>query len=96
MMACKTLPDFIQHRNLQRIGIEKAKSLGKYKTRKQRGKESNAKFLSKYKKAVKLLNDGHKGSEVCIVCDINKYTASKIKKIINSRDFLNFLGDVYT
>jgi len=42
-------------RERQMEGIEIAKSLGKYKNRKQRGKETIMSFLQKHKKAVELL-----------------------------------------
>ena len=66
----------------QMEGIEIAKTLGKYKNRKQRGKESTIKFIEKYKKPIELLEKGYKGSEVSKICNLNKNTVSKIKKII--------------
>jgi len=66
----------------QMEGIEIAKSLGKYKNRKQRGKESTLSFLQKHKQAVDLLEQGYKGSHVCKICNLNKNTISKIKKYI--------------
>ena len=67
----------------QMEGIEIAKSLGKYKNRKQRGKESTLSFLQKHKQAVDLLEQGYKGSHVCKICNLNKNTISKIKRYIN-------------
>ena len=69
-------------RERQMEGIEIAKSLGKYKNRKQRGKESTIKFIEKYKKPIELLEQGYKGSHVCKICNLNKNTVSKIKKFI--------------
>ena len=66
----------------QMEGIEIAKSLGKYKNRKQRGKESTLSFLQKHKQAVDLLEQGYKGSHVCKICNLNKNTISKIKRYI--------------
>lgn len=66
----------------QMEGIEIAKSLGKYKNRKQRGKETTMSFLQKHKQAVDLLEQGLKGSHVCKICNLNKNTISKIKKYI--------------
>ena len=67
----------------QMEGIEIAKSLGKYKNRKQRGKESTLSFLQKHKQAVDLLEQGYKGSHVTKICNLNKNTVSKIKKYLN-------------
>ena len=67
----------------QMEGIEIAKSLGKYKNRKQRGKESTLSFLQKHKQAVDLLEQGYKGSHVCRICNLNKNTISKIKRYIH-------------
>ena len=67
----------------QMEGIEIAKSLGKYKNRKQRGKESTLSFLQKHKQAVDLLEQGMKGSYVGKICNLNKNTVSKIKRYIN-------------
>ncbi len=64
----------------QKEGIEIAKSLGKYKNRKQRGKETTLGFLQKHKQAVDLLESGYKGSHVSRICNLNKNTISKIKK----------------
>jgi len=69
-------------RERQMEGIEIAKTLGKYKNRKQRGKESTIKFIEKYKKPIELLEQGYKGSHVCKICNLNKNTVSKIKKFI--------------
>lgn len=69
-------------RERQMEGIEIAKSLGKYKNRKQRGRESTMSFLQKHKQAVELLEQGYKGSHVCKICNLNKNTISKIKKYI--------------
>ena len=70
-------------RERQMEGIEIAKSLGKYKNRKQRGRESTLSFLQKHKQAVDLLEQGYKGSHVSKICNLNKNTISKIKKYIN-------------
>lgn len=67
----------------QMEGIEIAKSLGKYRNRKQRGKETTLGFLQKHKQAVDLLEQGYKGSHVCKICNLNKNTISKIKRYIN-------------
>ena len=67
----------------QMEGIEIAKSLGKYKNRKQRGKESILSFLQKHKQAVDLLEQGYKGSHVSKICNLNKNTISKIKRYID-------------
>ena len=67
----------------QMEGIAIAKSLGKYKKRKQRGKESTLSFLQKHKQAVDLLEQGMKGSYVGKICNLNKNTISKIKRYIN-------------
>ena len=67
----------------QMEGIEIAKSLGKYKNRKQRGKESTLSFLQKHKQAVDLLEQGYKGSHVSKICNLNKNTISKIKRYID-------------
>jgi len=67
----------------QMEGIEIAKSLGKYKNRKLRGKESTLSFLQKHKQAVDLLEQGYKGSHVCKICNLNKNTISKIKRYID-------------
>jgi hypothetical protein len=69
-------------------GIEIAKSLGKYKNRKQRGKESTLSFLQKHKQAVGLLEQGYKGSHVSKICTLNKNTVSKIKKYLNPQSVL--------
>jgi DNA invertase Pin-like site-specific DNA recombinase len=69
-------------RERQMEGIEIAKSLGKYKNRKQRGKETTLGFLQKHKQAVDLLEQGYKGSHVSKICNLNKNTISKIKKYI--------------
>lgn len=69
-------------RERQMEGIEIAKSLGKYKNRKQRGKESTMSFLQKHKQAVDLLELGYKGSHVCKICNLNKNTISKIKRYL--------------
>jgi DNA invertase Pin-like site-specific DNA recombinase len=69
-------------RERQMEGIEIAKSLGKYKNRKQRGRESTMSFLQKHKQAVDLLEQGLKGSHVCKICNLNKNTITKIKKYI--------------
>ena len=66
-------------------GIELAKSLGKYKNRKPRGRESTLVFLQKHKHAVELLEKGYKGSHVCKICNLNKNTISKINKLIRPR-----------
>ncbi len=67
----------------QMDGIEIAKSLGKYKNRKQRGKESTLSFLQKHKQAMDLLEQGYKGSHVSKICNLNKNTISKIKRYID-------------
>jgi len=69
-------------RERQLEGIEIAKSLGKYKNRKQRGKETTMGFLQKHKHAIDLLEQGYKGSHVCKICNLNKNTITKIKKYI--------------
>ena len=69
-------------RERQMEGIEIAKSLGKYKNRKQRGKETIMSFLQKHKKAVELLEQGYMGSHICKICNLNKNTITKIKKYI--------------
>jgi len=69
-------------RERQMEGISIAKSLGKYKNRKQRGSESTMMFLEKYKKPIELLEKGYKGSEVCKIYNLNKNTITKIKKYI--------------
>ena len=69
-------------RERQMEGIEIAKSLGKYKNRKQRGKETTMSFLQKHKKAIDLLEQGYKGTHVCKICNLNKNTVSKIKRYI--------------
>lgn len=66
----------------QSEGIEVAKTLGKYKNRKQRGSESTMMFLEKYKKPLELLEKGYKGSEVSKIYNLNKNTITKIKKYI--------------
>ncbi|PKP35388.1 MAG: transposase [Bacteroidetes bacterium HGW-Bacteroidetes-17] len=66
----------------QMEGIEIAKTLGKYKNRKQRGNESTMVFLQKHKKAVDLIEQGYKGSHVCKICNLNKNTISKIRRYI--------------
>jgi DNA invertase Pin-like site-specific DNA recombinase len=72
-------------RERQLEGIEIAKSLGKYKNRKPRGMESTMSFLTKHKKAVELLEQGYKGSHVCKICNLNKNTITKIKRLIIPR-----------
>jgi DNA invertase Pin-like site-specific DNA recombinase len=67
----------------QMEGIEIAKALGKYKNRKQRGKETTLSFLQKHKQAVDLLEQGYKGSHVSKICNLNKNTVSKIKRYLN-------------
>lgn len=69
-------------RERQVEGIEIAKTLGKYKNRKQRGSETTMMFLEKYKKPLELLEKGYKGSEVCKIYNLNKNTITKIKKYI--------------
>jgi|GEM_PF-419374 len=70
-------------RERQMEGIEIAKSLGKYKNRKQRGKETTLAFVKKHKRAIELLEQGYKGSHVSKICNLNKNTITKIKKCIN-------------
>lgn len=70
-------------RERQMEGISIAKSLGKYKNRKQRGTETTMDFLKKHKHALELLEQGYKGSHVSKICNLNKNTISKIKKYIN-------------
>jgi DNA invertase Pin-like site-specific DNA recombinase len=69
-------------RERQMEGIEIAKSLGRYKNRKPRGKESTINFIKKYKRPIELLEQGYKGSHVCKICNLNKNTVTKIKKFI--------------
>jgi DNA invertase Pin-like site-specific DNA recombinase len=66
----------------QMEGIAIAMSLGKYKNRKKRGKETTLDFLQKHKQAVDLLEQGYKGSHVCKICNLNKNTISKIKRYL--------------
>jgi len=69
-------------RERQMEGIEIAKSLGRYKNRKPRGKETTINFIQKYKRPIELLEQGYKGSHVGKICNLNKNTISKIKKFI--------------
>ena len=73
---------FTRGRERQMEGIEIAKFLGKYKNQIQRGKESIMSFLQKHKKAIELLEQGYMGSHVCKICNLNKNTVAKIKKLI--------------
>ena len=73
----------------QMEGIEIAKNLGKYDNRKSRGRETIMAFLQKHKKAVELLEQGYKGSHVSKICNLNKNTVSKIKKLIATKDIIS-------
>jgi DNA invertase Pin-like site-specific DNA recombinase len=66
----------------QKEGIELAKLKGVYQNRPKRGKEPVIGFLKKHQKAVQLLEEGYKGSHVSKICNLNKNTVSKIKKIV--------------
>ena len=69
----------------QKEGIKVARMMGKYKNRKTRGRETTIKFLEKHSKAVDYLERGLKGSEVGRLCNLNKNTITKVKKLVKSR-----------
>ena len=75
--------NFLQHRKLQRIGIEKAKKKGIYKGRNNGTKESTEKFLNKpiIKKVVKLLNEGYNGVEISKIVGVHTNTITKVRKV---------------
>ncbi|MCF6180502.1 recombinase family protein [Lutibacter sp.] len=75
--------NLIRERQLEGIAIAKAK--GVYDGRRKGTSESGLTFLNKKKnkKAVKLLEEGYKQSEVAKIIGLHPNTVSKIKKINN-------------
>lgn len=72
-----------QIREAQAQGIALAKARGVYQGRKQNTKETTLKFLSKPKnsKALNLLKNDYKGSEVSKIAGISPTTVCKIKRL---------------
>ncbi|MDA3911899.1 MAG: recombinase family protein [Bacteroidales bacterium] len=84
MRSFSEIENEIRHER-QMEGIEIAKTLGKYKNRKQRGTETTIDFLQKHKQALDLLEQGYKGSHVSKICNLNKNTVSKIKRYVKPK-----------
>jgi hypothetical protein len=74
--------NFDHHRELQRIGIERAKLQGKYKGRKVGSTETVNEYLNKerIKKIGELLNSGYGVRETCRVLKCSPNTIAKFKK----------------
>jgi hypothetical protein len=78
--------DFVKYKELQRIGIERAKKNGVFIGRAKGSHETSEQFLNKpkIKQAVELLNKGNLSLlEISKEVGIHFNTMTKIKKIIN-------------
>ncbi len=78
--------DFLKHKELQKIGIEKAKSEGKFIGRLKGTKEDKNTFLNKPKNlyAVELLDKGFNHIQVSKMSGLHVNTITKIRKFIKS------------
>ena len=77
--------DFVKHKELQRIGIKRAKENGVFIGRVVGTVESTEKFLkkSKSKKIIELLEKGHSYLEISSIVPCSTTTIIKINKLIN-------------
>ncbi len=83
--------DFLKIKELQKIGIEKAKKAGKYKGRVDGSIVNTDKWLKKPKisQAMEYLKLGYKASEISRIMSIHVNTITKIKRYLNSLDQIN-------
>ena len=73
---------FLNHKTLQRKGIEKARELGVYKGRRKYSGESKEMFLEKHKESVVLMKEGVKHIEISKIVGVHMNTLTKIKKLL--------------
>jgi hypothetical protein len=78
--------DFLRIKELQRIGIAKAKAKGVYVGRAPSSKETPEKFLAKpkNKKIAEYLSSGYKMAEIVSILKCSYSTVNKVKKVLNS------------
>lgn len=74
--------DFVKHRELQRLGIERAKKEGKFMGRKPGCKESPEKFLNKKKNMniMELVKRKYSYSKISEICSCSPTTIVKVVK----------------
>jgi hypothetical protein len=77
--------NFEHHKELQRIGIEKAKLAGKFMGRKPESRETLENFLNKdkTKKIIELLNNGYGIRSIMRMADCANGTVYKVKKLLS-------------
>ena len=79
--------DFVKHKELQRIGIKRAKENGVFIGRVVGTVESTEKFLnkSKSKKIIELLQKGYLYSEISSIVPCSAGTIVKVNKLTNGK-----------
>jgi DNA invertase Pin-like site-specific DNA recombinase len=92
--------NFKNYRELQKIGIEKAKANGKFTGRKAGTKEDSNKFLNKVKnkEIIELLEQGVNYRTICKNLNVSASTITKVKNIgnvITDVDKFNKFKDQY-
>jgi hypothetical protein len=82
--------DFLKIKELQKVGIEKAKKLGKYKGS---TKNSSEKWIQKPKNSevVKYLKEGYQAKEISKIVGVHVNTITKIKKYLSSLEKSEYL-----
>lgn len=80
--------NFDHHRELQRLGIEKAKLLGKYKGRKTGTKEEIDSYLTKdrTKQIIELLNNGYGPRAIMRLLKCSPNSIYKVRKYIKNQN----------
>ena len=89
--------NFVNHKELQRIGIERAKREGRYNGRKVGTVEDDLKFLSKDKNMmiINLLTDGLSYGKIIKLTSVSPTTIIKVKRTyqnFNEKDKLDLEG----
>jgi DNA invertase Pin-like site-specific DNA recombinase len=82
--------DFLKIKELQKVGIEKANKLGKYKGS---TKNSSEKWIQKPKNSevVKYLKEGYQAKEISKIVGVHVNTITKIKKYLSSLEKSEYL-----
>jgi Zn ribbon nucleic-acid-binding protein len=80
--------DFLKIKELQRIGIERAKERGVYSGRRKGAKSDMDVWAKKPKisKAIEYLNQGYKAREISKIVNIHVNTITKIKEYLRTKE----------
>jgi hypothetical protein len=83
--------DFMKIKELQKVGIEKAKRLGKYKGRTNGSYMNTEKWIQKPKnyEVVKYLKEGYRANKISEMVGVHVNTITKIKKYLSSLEQTN-------